>query len=100
MEATKQGHTPGPWRSLHAPGKTVDIVCDSRTRTIAQTYGENRTGNALLIAAAPDLLAACAGLVAYADSLSPDNVYQAEAIMLFRDQIEPMRAAVAKAVRS
>jgi hypothetical protein len=44
-----------------------------------------------------ELVSALEAIIAKADKMTPDNVYQAEAIMLFRDVIEPARAALAKA---
>lgn len=46
------------------------IVADARTRTVAQTYGDDRDANALLIAAAPDLVAALREIAAFDDALA------------------------------
>ena len=56
MEKTK--HTPGPWTIRD----NQDVMADEEGRLIAQChagYREERGANARLIAAAPDLLAAC-----------------------------------------
>lgn len=60
-QETKQGHTPGPWKQHTTPGKVYASVrgvdgrcvadCGSRSDVVAQA-------NAMLIAAAPDILAA------------------------------------------
>ena len=67
-------HTPGPWRKLNAPESSNDaywIEPDDRGTIVASIqlnsergYDE-RTANARLIAAAPELLAACQSLVDY-----------------------------------
>lgn len=58
-------HTPGPW-SVDADG-SVQVVAASGA-TVAEVYGTDageRWANATLIAAAPDLLEACRGALAY-----------------------------------
>lgn len=61
MEATKVQHTPGPWtvgRINHVDGEIVDSAGGA---ICFRTYGSDgeAKANANLIAAAPDLLAAC-----------------------------------------
>src|SRR5438105_6090577 len=66
-EPQTEAHTPGPWRIVES-GSTRDIrSCEAAPRTIAALFrpfpylmGEQENeANARLIAAAPDLLAAC-----------------------------------------
>ena len=59
-------HTPGPWEHRGTDGG-AEVICHreaaGKRRTLAHVYQESRHGrqeaNARLIAAAPDLLAAC-----------------------------------------
>lgn len=50
-------HTPGPWR--------IDGFCRcvARDEVVVEVFGQNRTANADLIAAAPELLEACKALL-------------------------------------
>jgi hypothetical protein len=56
-------HTPGPWKVAGPIGKGIWITDETCNNQIAVVYGENQTpeaeANARLIAAAPELLAAC-----------------------------------------
>lgn len=55
-DLTKIGITAGPWeRGYHANGCEF-VKKDGRDIKIADVYGEHRTGNANLIAAAPEML--------------------------------------------
>lgn len=75
-------HTPGPWKIIGKYGAIVadaDTGCDDAQSV--KDYGGHlvcesvmRTPNARLIAAAPDLLAACRALYA----VSPDCPYNSE----------------------
>ena len=87
-------HTPGPW-----------IICDKQEepRTVkigtgengwlgvAQSFGdtqEEATANAKLIAAAPDLLEACKGLVEYLESVGiPENEAGYDVLIAAQDAI-------------
>ena len=99
---TKTQHTPGQWEAdIRLAQSTVidkngniiaDIARDSNSCT-AQTYtDENIAANARLIAAAPELLAACEALVeAIEGHEARTKVYQ------MHPAIEIARAAIAKA---
>ena len=58
---TKQQHTPGPWQ--HEGRKVLKFYAGMRPSesvgSIALCHGEDAEANARLIAAAPELLAAC-----------------------------------------
>lgn len=49
--------TPGPW-NVDAGASGEDIVFGANGSVVAQVFGPNFRGDALLIAAAPDMLAA------------------------------------------
>lgn len=69
------GHTPGPWGVGEKRGVWVGpvVMADSRGRGVAFVCGES-DANARLIAAAPDLLAACEELLIYlGDWDDPEN---------------------------
>jgi hypothetical protein len=58
-------HSPGPWRSTEPGGAVLDakkrvVAHVARRPTVVPAPGEERVANARLIAAAPDLLKACA----------------------------------------
>lgn len=106
-------HTPGPWHVLETMGgsiKVVDATCPSdRLEESAIVVGsiprrKDRAGlaNARLIAAAPELLAACE-LVKRWDDMSeamtrPGVVEHGEDIMaVCADALKACRAAIAKA---
>lgn len=85
-------HTPGPWK---AEGWKETVVNDSRGTTIALHPGDSREyglaevqANARLIAAAPDLLAACKLAVARNGAPHPNYVL---------DVYEALEAAILKA---
>lgn len=94
-------HTPGPWGALSlgldAPAgsnETYEVWAGDITpdQMIAVLAGENQEANALLIAAAPDLLTACEAMHARlfreqgGDPNSP-----------WRAAVDMLRAAIAKA---
>ena len=71
---TETAHTPGPWRagaSTFYPGldgpMTMRVYTD-HPPTEFEVTGDNITANARLIAAAPDLLAACRAMIAWDDA--------------------------------
>ncbi len=86
-----QKHTPGPWE-VHeladGPSKTIGPL----GVFVAQTIGGNDTANARLIAAAPDLLAACKETLQCCDAINQDD-----ADLLPSDTISQIEAAIAKA---
>lgn len=62
-------HTPGPWRAVPGSGGSLDVLAcppgDAEGTLIAETYiCDREKANANLIAAAPDLLAACKAMYA------------------------------------
>ena len=79
-------HSPGPWtRPVHG------VIADAKGITVADltwVTTEHDEANACLIAAAPDLLAACKAVV-------DEDGFRGSALM--RKRIEAMRAAIAKA---
>lgn len=86
-QTDKQAHTLGPWTVFIDDGKWFRIRFDG-TRDALENEAE---ANARLIAAAPDLLAACEGLIAAWGTEDPAFVYVAEAA------IKKTAVAVAKA---
>ncbi len=54
-------HTPGPWsgREGSSPHHQGQVSSEATGATIAVTYSDESGANVRLIAAAPDLLAAC-----------------------------------------
>jgi hypothetical protein len=75
----EQKHTPGPWRNLRRNGMG-NLVVGQADRVaplgVADVFVSSVDGadeaNANLIAAAPDLLAACRALVDWYDTHAPD----------------------------
>ena len=67
MQPQTKGHvapTPGPWRVNTWPGVVNPCVVDAQNNAVASIVGRHRDiavklANARLIAAAPELLAAC-----------------------------------------
>ena len=57
-------HTPGPWKfeDEYVRDASGDIIADPYTMPTADS-GDAMEANAILIAAAPDLLAACKSLI-------------------------------------
>lgn len=93
---SKQQHTPGPWRVNDAEGYVYADAGDDEAsrehvevgylgRLVAESVPK---GDRLLIAAAPDLLAACERMVHAYDDEDEECIAQA---------IRKVRAAVAKA---
>lgn len=84
------GHTPGPWEctnegSAHLPGY---VVCKEDIE-IACAWTKS---DALLIAAAPDLLEALKDLATWWENWMPDEAHEQGG----RDSLESARAAIAK----
>jgi hypothetical protein len=97
--AEKSAHTPGPWhRATCNEGQAFAITADKgRICTINQTLGglqgqQERNANARLIAAAPELLAACKAAVEVFSSY-PRDPSEAKRMVLH------VHAAIAKAER-
>lgn len=88
-------HTPGPW--LHYDvfnGDKDAVIAMNPNRSVAKTTGQRveRKGNARLIAAAPDLLAALTSLI------DMDVAYQRGPLV--SAAVDIARAAIAKATGS
>jgi len=102
-EEKQVGHTPGPWTAfvntvfweVHGPGDFGHIGDTCASSASAPEYGRSMElggANARLMAAAPDLLAACNGLLdAIHDSMTHASQKHHEAA------IAAARAAIAKA---
>ena len=78
-------HTPGPWivdRGTTSQGDLFIHVADESVRgwtCVASVHGEipeGAVGNARLIAAAPDLLAACEAIAALSDGQGQQNMLE------------------------
>lgn len=80
-------HTPGPWEWLPATEDTDDAVV--AITSFVMQGAITSAANARLIAAAPDLLEACAAIVAWCDKNPPSG----DALYC----IQQARAAIAKA---
>lgn len=84
METT---HTPGPWYSRAAAGNHDVLVyseTDGRDIAIVRGYRE-ASGNASLIAAAPELLAAACEIIR---TMKPNNAAEVAARELLRSAVE------------
>lgn len=82
-------HTPGPWTILgadYAEGAHVSIVPPNAAQVASVKKFDNWQANARLIAAAPDLLAACIGALQSADEMGIEC-----------PGADDLRAAIAKA---
>ncbi len=100
-EQTK--HTPGEWKAhvevdpktggvwVGPPNDHENVICDIVGRKGAAAWTEEDHANAYLIAAAPDLLAACKAWLKHYDEFVRDKQIGDE------PGIAEMRAAVAKA---
>ena len=83
-------HTPGPWRAEMRFPPIRYVIQDDCNDTVAKTYGQpEQKADALLLAAAPELLEALQDLMSYANESSPVRWHQAKA---------NARAAIAKAL--
>lgn len=77
---SKVTHTPGPWiwgpdfKGLYGAGPDNDVLHHESYEGMWLAYGSSRLANANLIAAAPDLLRVCRGLIAVIDAGIPDPV--------------------------
>ena len=84
-------HTPGPWdanrwRVCAEPNGKIEVICD--TANNKETRNEENAANARLIAAAPELLAACENAMEIIDHRN--NI-------TFMELAAQLRAAIAKA---
>jgi hypothetical protein len=95
-------HTPGPWMVLPSvqTGQFAILTQHGPRKDIACTYGfphDPREANARLIAAAPELLAACTAMAEW-DAREEDHAVDFDTRMgLYRDAISKARTAIAKA---
>lgn len=87
----KAKYTPGPWRTGHHGEWVIAQDPEIGESVVAIVEGPSWKANALLMASAPDLLAACLKLVEGADQ---NNTPLKREI---RDAIVLARAAIAKA---
>lgn len=113
--ANTPAHTPGPWRVGFAPDycpkpeeDRCEIAClphpiwdaldvfGKRTAADAASH-EEHFANASLIAAAPDLLAAAKHALATAESWIHDQLDGTSSLDGELAELEPVRAAIAKA---
>ena len=75
-------HTPGPWHCIGGavyrdgnagePTGPIAFMCRDERATLAGIHPTERDANARLIAAAPDLLAACVALLVEYDSMNAE----------------------------
>ena len=95
-------HTPGPWQhgdlddgdTIYVFGRGEDtLVCEVNDTDLDADEAE---GNARLIAAAPELLAACKAAVEYAETCR-DIPEFSSGYCIGTDHLEAIKAAIAKA---
>ena len=101
-------HTPGPWE-IHENGRSIiamapdevgGVLTDPERHSIARTYGPSRVSrpNAQLIAAAPDLLAACEAALALFQEQVRILCGAGYTASEYDDEVDALlRAAIAKA---
>lgn len=92
------GHTLGPWKVAPAREGIIDIF-DANDHDVVTLYG-GRMGNAQLIAASPELLAALRKAAQLAEIASDWNLEEVEIdgeMVRTRDLREQFNAAIAKA---
>lgn len=109
MSKERKSHTPGPWSYRQCRNKTrgIWIDCDASDErgkmlggTLAEAYEHgcgdgDQEANARLIAASPDLLAACKEITRVLNAIGWANV--ASDWPVVTDACELARAAIAKA---
>lgn len=83
-------HTKGPWHVEESSGIMVYVVSEDGTVVSRSIRGVD----SVLIAAAPDLLAACEELLLVAGTYSPVDMYDWERVSA---SIERAKAAIKKA---
>lgn len=89
-------HTPGPWAVERDDNGRAASIGHGHI-LIASMCGPNPVSNAALIAAAPDLLAACERLSDWDRTIDPDNVASRGDQQKLVNAIFMARAAIAKA---
>jgi hypothetical protein len=86
--------TPGPWiwgddyRGLYGAGPDNEVLCYAGYEGMWLTHGPAREANALLLAAAPDLLEACVAYIADREEAG---------CTMESASVKRMRAAIARA---
>lgn len=98
----KATHTPGPWLAAEDEvGTNPDICIEAIGYGIIADVGGGlphvRRANARLIAAAPDLLAACEAALHDSEYMEPGKVYHGPGHELTRETKAMLRAAIARA---
>lgn len=99
MPTTTESHTLGEWELTQSGDHTIDVcvirdeirsvVARLHVELLADEHGGSILANARLLAAAPDLLAACEDMIGSFDAVGRDGIFPSEA--------RRMRAAIAKA---
>jgi len=85
-------HTPGPWRVEEYGNGGAVVIGEARAREVIAVSLTERNAN--LIAAAPDLLAACEAFVEAEHAAILDGQ---RAFSMYIDAIDAAKAAIAKA---
>ena len=84
-------YTPGPWhvspKYVVGPRSSEDNQSNGMIMPVADVYGDNRQADAVLIAAAPDLLEALTALVAAYEAHEPRRHHQPHALFIARAAI-------------
>lgn len=97
---TRAKHTPGPWAFVagvdgdlwvEGPDPAANVICDIVGREGEGTGAEDEA-NARLIAAAPELLAACQAALSVGEAL--DRPDENQRIYLGKRVVEQLRAAI------
>ena len=98
------GHTPGPWAISHQPDTANRQVDDAAGRQITYCPVHCKSvplpeaqANARLIAAAPELLAACKLALETAENWIHDQLDGTSMVEPELADLEPVRQAIAKA---
>ena len=93
------GHTPEPWGAYFQDMAPIWTVAGSggKGMFIAEVYGENDEADAYLIAAAPELLAACEAVLALVEKNDDPEMSEESLEQMAQDAADRIRAAIAKA---
>lgn len=101
----KAAHTPGPWHfkklAMHDGGHVVMFTAQNSQRAHRlDCAGEFKEADARLIAAAPDLWAACKSMIEWDDREKDHAVDFSARMLLCEAAFNAARAAIAKATGS